>query len=225
MKGRLRIIIAEDSQFQREALRALFGKDPAIELVGEACDGAEALAMIRERQPDVVLLDISMGPGPDGLEVVRKLQQMNLGVKVIFLSGQDYSEVLLRDFVHQALTMNVAGFLVKSSSSAEIIDGIKSVAAGHRHFSSRLTPYLLDLHDRAMVMQKQHPKLDQLTKTERRILNLLADAKTSREIAAELHLSHRTIENRLSVIREKLDLRRHHHLMKFAIEHKIELLI
>ncbi len=225
MKGPLRIIIAEDSHFQREALRALFANEPAIELIGEARDGTEALALIQQRLPDVVLLDISLGSGPDGLEVAREVQQLNLGVKVILLSGQDYSEVLLRDFVHQALATNVAGFLVKSSSSAEIIDGIKSVALGHRHFSSRLTPYLLDLHDRAVAMQQQHPGLDQLTKTERHILNLLAEAKTSKEIAAELHVSHRTIENRLTVIRDKLDLRRHHHLLKFAIEHKTELLM
>ena len=79
-------------------------------MVGEARDGAEALALIEQRLPDVALLDISLGPGPDGLEVACKLQQMNLAVKVIFLSGQDYSEVLLREFVHQALGMDVAGF-------------------------------------------------------------------------------------------------------------------
>jgi DNA-binding NarL/FixJ family response regulator len=225
VKGPLRILIAEDSHFQREALRGLFASEPSIEVVGEARDGTEALLLIQQHRPDVVLLDISLGPGPDGLEVARKLQPMNLGVKVIFLSGQDYSEVLLREFVQQALAIDVAGFLVKSSSSTEILDGVKSVAAGHRHFSSRLTPYLIDLRNRAVVMERRHPGLEELTKGERRILNLLADAKTSKEIAAELHISPRTVENRLSVIRDKLDLRGHHHLLKFAIEHKTESLM
>jgi DNA-binding NarL/FixJ family response regulator len=225
MKNPIRIIIVEDSHFQREALRSLFANEPTIEVVGETGDGMEALALIQQCRPDVALLDISLGPGPDGFEVARELQQMNLGMKVVFLSGQDYSEELLREFVHQALIVGVAGFLVKSSSSAEIIDGIKSVAAGHHHFSSRLTPYLINVHDRAAALVRQHSGLDELTERERGVLILLSDAMTSREIAAKLHLSNRTVENHLSSIRQKLDLKRHHHLLKFAIEHKTELLV
>lgn len=225
MKNPIRIVIAEDSHFQREALRGLFANEPAIEVAGEARDGAEALALVQQRRPDIVLLDISLGIGPDGFEVARELQQMNVGVKLIFLSGQDYSEALLREFVHQALTIGVAGFLVKSSSSAEIVEGIKSVAAGQRHFSSRLTPYLVGLRDDAAALVRQHPGLAELTERERSILFLLSDAMTSREIADNLHLSHRTVENHLSSIRQKLDLKRHHHLLKFAIEHKTELLM
>lgn len=224
MKKPIRIVIAEDSHFQRDALRDLFAKQPAFEVVGEARDGAEALILVQQRRPDVVLLDISLGPGPDGFEVARELQQVNLGLKVIFLSGQDYSEVLLQEFVHQALTIGVAGFLVKSSSSTEIIDGIKSVVVGRRYFSSRLTPYLIGIGDRAAALAQKYPGLDELTERERCVLILLSDAMTSREIAAKLHLSHRTVENHLSLIRQKLDLKRHHHLMKFAIEHRIELL-
>jgi len=225
MKNPIRIIIVEDSHFQREALRSLFANEPTIEVVGETGDGMEALALVQQCRPDVSLLDISLGPGPDGFEVARELQQMNLGMKVVFLSGQDYSEELLREFVHQALIVGVAGFLVKSSSSAEIIDGIKSVAAGHHHFSSRLTPYLINVHDRAAALVRQHSGLDELTERERGVLILLSDAMTSREIAAKLHLSNRTVENHLSSIRQKLDLKRHHHLLKFAIEHKTELLV
>ena len=225
MKPPIRIVIVEDSHFQREALRDVIANEWSIEVVGEARDGTEALTVIEQRKPDVALLDISLGPGPDGLAVARRLRQMKLPVKLIFLSGQDYSEELLRDFVTQALAIEVEGFLLKSSSSAEIVDGVKSVAAGHRNFSSRLTPYLIKIHDRAVTMGQEHPGLAELTESERRILNLLAGAKTSKEIAAELHLSPRTIENRLSVIRDKLKLKGHHHLLKFAIEHKTELLM
>jgi DNA-binding NarL/FixJ family response regulator len=162
--------------------------------------------------------------GPDaGFDVARKLSRMKSPVKVIFLSGQDYSEGLLRDFVHRALEFGVAGFVVKSGSSEEIIDSIKAVAEGRRHFSGRLTPYLLDLHDRAAAMEPQYPNLNELTNRDYHILLLLAEAKTSKEIAVELGLATRTVENHLNDIRDRLNLKGHHHLMKFAIEHKTEL--
>jgi DNA-binding NarL/FixJ family response regulator len=224
MKNPIRLLIADDSHFVREALRSLIAKEPSIELVAEARDGEEALALIEQRRPDVALLDISMRRPDDGFEVARKLRQMKLQVKVIYLSGQDYSEALLREFVHRALELGAAGFVVKSGSSEEIIESIKAVVEGRRHFSGRLTPYLLDLRDRATAIEPQYPNLSELTDLDYRILLLLAEAKTSKEIAAELGLSPRTVENHLSDIRDKLDLKGHHLLMKFAIERKTELL-
>lgn len=224
MKSPISIIIGDDSHFVREALRNLFAKEPSIELLAEAKDGDEALALIGQHQPDIALLDISMGRPEAGFEVARKLRQMKLPVKVIYLSGQDYSEALLREFVHRALELGAAGFVVKSSSSDEIIEGIKAVAEGRRYFSGKLTPYLLDLHDRAAALEPLRQNLNELTDKDYRILLLLAEAKTSKEIAAELILSPRTVENHLNDIRDKLNLKGHHHLMKFAIEHKTELL-
>lgn len=224
MKNPIRLLIADDSHFVREALRSLIAKEPSIELVAEARDGEEALALIEQRRPDVALLDISMRRPDDGFDVARKLRQMKLPVKVIYLSGQDYSEALLREFVHRALELGAAGFVVKSGSSEEIIESIKAVVEGRRHFSGRLTPYLLDLRDRAAAIEPQYPNLRELTDLDYRILLLLAEAKTSKEIAAELGLSPRTVENHLSDIRDKLDLKGHHFLMKFAIERKTELL-
>lgn len=224
MKNPVRLLIADDSHFVREALRNLLAKELAIELVAEAKDGAEALALIEQHQPDIALLDISMRRPDEGFEVARKLRQMKLPVKVIYLSGQDYSQALLREFVHRALELGAAGFVVKSGSSEEIIESIKAVAEGRRHFSSRLTPYLLDLHDRAAALAPQYPHLSELSDKDLRILLLLAEAKTSKEIAAALDLSPRTVENHLNDIRDKLDLKGHHHLMKFAIERRTELL-
>jgi DNA-binding NarL/FixJ family response regulator len=224
MKNRIRLLIADDSHFVRESLRNLIAKEPAMELVAEAKDGDEALDLVEQHHPDVVLLDISMGQPDSGFEVARKLQRMKSPVKVIFMTGQDYSEALLRDFVHRAMELGAAGFIVKTSSSTEIVDSIKAVAEGRRHFSGRLTPYLLDLRDRAATIEPQYPNLGELTSLDYRILLLLAEAKTSKEIAAELGLSPRTVENHLTEMRDKLDLKGHHHLMKFAIEHKTELL-
>lgn len=224
MKNPIRLLVADDSYFMREAMRNLIAKEPSIELAAEAKSGEDALDLIECHRPDVVLLDISMGHPDAGFEVARKLRQRKLPVKVIFWSGQDYSEVLLRDFVHRALELGAAGFIVKSGSSDEIVDAIKVVAAGQRHFSSRLTPYLLNLHVGAATIEAQYPNLNELTALDYRILLLLADAKTSKEIATELDISPRTVENHLNDIRDKLNLKGHHHLMKFAIEHKTELL-
>lgn len=224
MKNPIRIVIAEDHPIVREALRNLIAKDSSITLVAEAKDGEEALALIEQHQPDIALLDISMGRPDAGFEVAQRLLEMKLPVKVIFMSGQDYSEGLLRGFVHRARELDAAGFIVKAGSSAEIIDSIKQVAAGRQYFSGRLTSYLIDLRDRAAAIKQQYPGLGELTEKERHILPLLGEAKTSKEIAAELGISPRTVENHLNDIRGKLKLKGRNHLLKFAIEHKAELL-
>lgn len=225
MNDPIRIIIAEDHPVMREALHNLLTRESAVSLVAEAKNGAEALALIEQQQPDIALLDISMGRPNEGFEVARVMQQREWPVKVIFMSGQDYSEALLRDFVHRALELKAAGFVLKSGSSSEIMDGIRAVAAGQRYFSGRLTPHMVDLHHRAQTLEQQYPALNELSRQERRILLLLADALTAREIAAALTLSHRTVENHLNHLRGKLNLKGHNHLLKFAIEHKTELLM
>lgn len=223
MKHPIRLLIADDSHFIREALRNMIAQEPSIELVAEAKDGTEALALIAQHQPDIVLLDISMRLPEEGFAVARELRQQNSPVKVIYLSGQDYSEALLREFVHCAFELEAAGFVVKSGSSAEIIDSIKTVAANHRYFSGRLTPYLLDLRERQVTLKQRYPGLDDLTPQERRILLYVAEAMTSKEIAHELGIGSRTVDNHLGDIRSKLNLKGHNLLLKFAIEHKTEL--
>jgi DNA-binding NarL/FixJ family response regulator len=225
VKNPIRIIIAEDHPIMQEALRNLIAKEQSIELVAEAKDGEEALALIEQLRPEIVLLDISMGRPDAGFEVASRQRERKLPVKTIFMSGQDYSEAVLRDFVRRARELDAAGFVLKAGSSAEIIDSIKQVADGRQYFSGRLTPYLIDLRDRAAAIKRQFPGLAELTEKERQILPLLSEAKTSKEIAAELGVSHRTVENHLSDIRGKLGLKGHNHLLKFAIEHKAELLI
>lgn len=224
MKNPIRIVIAEDHPIVRQALRDLIAKEPSIELVAEARDGEEALALIEQHRPEIALLDISMGRPDAGFEVARRLREQKLPVKVIYMSGQDYSDAVLRDFVRRARETDAAGFIVKAGASAEIIDSIKQVAAGQRYFSGRLTSFLIDLSDRAAAMKQQYPGLGELTEKERQILLLLGEAKTGKEIAAELGVSPRTVENHLSDIRGKLELKGHNHLLKFAIEHKAELL-
>ena len=225
MNDPIRIVLAEDHPVMREALRSLLTGESSISLLAEAKNGAEALALIERHQPDIALLDISMGRPDDGFEVAREMQARKWPVKVIFMSGQDYSEALLREFVHRALELNAAGFVLKSGSSSEILDGIRAVAIGQRYFSGRLTAHMVDLHHRAQTLEQQYPALNELSRQERRILLLLADALTAREIAAAMTLSHRTVENHLNHLRGKLNLKGHNHLLKFAIEHKTELLI
>jgi DNA-binding NarL/FixJ family response regulator len=225
MKSPIRLLIADDSRFIRESLRNLIAKEPTIELVAEAKDGAEAVDLIEQHKPDVVLLDVSMRHPDEGFEVARELRQRKSPVRVIYLSGQDYSEAVLREFVHRALELKAVGFVLKSGSSEEIIESIKTVASNQRYFSGRLTPYLLDLRDRRVALEHRYPGLHDLTNQERCILLLLAEAMTSKEMAKELGISSRTIDNHLGDIRSKLNLKGHNLLLKFAIEHKTELRI
>jgi DNA-binding NarL/FixJ family response regulator len=201
----------------REAFRELFAKDAAIKLVAEARNGDEALALAEQHRPDIALLDISLGKSSDdGFAVAHALQATAPSVKIILMTGQDHSDNLLRVFVRRALEVNAAGFILKSSSSAEILESVRAVAAGHRHFSGRVTSYLIEIRESVAA-------LAWLTADDCRTLLLLAEPMTSKEIAAQLCLATRTVENRLARIHDKLGLRGHNHLLKFAIEHKTEL--
>jgi DNA-binding NarL/FixJ family response regulator len=219
MTTEIRVVIADDHPIFRQGLRELLAKDASIKLLAEAEDGEEALSLIRQHRPDIALLDIDMSAPNDGFEIARRLAKSNLAVKLIYLTGLSNSSVLL----HEALQLGATGFLVKTSSSEEIIQAIKTVAAGKRYVSGVLSDRLLEPRDRAAELERQCPGMRALTATERRILRLLAQAKTGKEIAAELGISPRTAENHLASIRYKLDLTGYHQLMKFAIEHREDL--
>jgi len=150
--------------------------------------------------------------------VARALKQKQVPVEVVFLTMHKDER-----FLNAALDLGVKGYLLKDSAVTEIIAGIKAVAAGEDYVSPALTTYLLKRSRRAAQLVAEKPALDRLTPTERRVLALLGDYKTSKEIAAELFISIRTVERHRANICEKLDLRGAHALIKFATENRSEL--
>ena len=213
----IHIVIADDHPIFRQGLRQVIEKDKQLKVLAEADDGEAALDLIRQHRPQIAVLDLDM-PGLDGFAVARRILEERLSPKIIILT-------MHQDEMHfnEALNLGAKGYLVKDSAAADVVNCIKSVAAGHTYISPTLSGLLLNRSSRAASQPQQPPGCDSLTLTERRILRLLAEYKTSKEIATELGVSTRTIENHRANICVKLDLRGSHALVKFAIGHKSEL--
>ncbi|MCA1849472.1 MAG: response regulator transcription factor [Acidobacteria bacterium] len=217
METEIRIVIADDHPIFRKGLRQVIETDARLKVIGEADDGLTALEQIRGMQPDVVVLDVDM-PNKDGFEVARAVQDERLAVEIIFLTMHKDER-----FFNAALDLGVKGYVLKDSVVTEIIGGIRAVAAGQNYISPPLSNYIVNRSRRAAALAQQKPGLSDLTPTERRVLNLIAEYKTSREIAGELFISTRTVEHHRANISMKLELQGSHALLKFALEHKSEL--
>lgn len=172
---------------------------------------------IEQHQPDVAVLDIDM-PLMDGFAVARDLHRRGLPVGVVFLTMHSEEEIF-----QAAMDLGVQGYVLKDSAVTDIAASIKAVAAGRPYLSPALSPHLLRRRRRAEELDADRPGLHDLSPTERRVLKLIADDKTSREIAAELFISPRTVETHRTNICRKLDLRGSLALVRFAVAHKSEL--
>src|ERR1051326_4386421 len=210
------VIIADDHPIFRQGLKQLVEKDDGVRVVAEAGDGAAALELIRARTPAVAVLDLDM-PELDGFEVARRVRLLGLPVKIVILT-------MHKDELHfnQAIDVGVSGYVVKESAATEIIDCITTVMKGREYFSPALSSFLLARSRRA-APPPQLTGVNELTPTERRILVLLSDLKTTKEIAAELGVSPRTVDNHRAHICAKLGLQGSHALTKFALQHKDQL--
>lgn len=215
--NQIRIVIADDHPIFREGLKKVIERDAQLMVVGEAEDGEAAIARVIELHPDVAVLDLDM-PGKDGFAVVRAAQEARIAVKVIILTMHNNETIF-----NSALDLGVAGYVLKDGAITEIAQAIRTVAAGRNYISPELTTYLLNRSSRGTELTQNKPSLNDLTPTERRILKRVAEEKTSKEIAAELFISIRTVEHHRGHICEKLGLRGFNALVKFAITHKSEL--
>jgi len=217
MKAETRVLIADDHPIFRHGLRQVIEQARNMEVVAEAEDGITAFERIQETRPDVAVLDIDM-PGEDGFSVARRVREQRLPVLVIFLT-------MHKDELHfnEAMDLGVRGYLIKDNAAADVVSCINAIAAGRDYVSPSLSTHLLNRTRRAATFADQKPRVADLTETERRILALLAEYKTNKEIANELCVSVRTVENHRANICTKLELHGTHALVKFAIRHRSEL--
>jgi len=218
MQKEITVVIADDHPVFRRGLRMIIEADAGLKIVAEAEDGVAALASIRESEPDVSVLDVDM-PGSGGFDVVRELQKLNLHTQIIFLTM--YKD---EGLFNKAMDLGVKGYILKDSAIADIVAGIKAAAAGQNYISPPLMTFLVKRSTRRSELVQQQPSINDLTPTERRILTLIAEQKTSRDIAAELFISIRTVERHRLNICTKLDIHGSNALLKFALENKQQLL-
>jgi DNA-binding NarL/FixJ family response regulator len=217
MAGEIKVFIADDHPIFRHGLRQIIERAPQLVVVDEAEDGETAWHKLRATHADVAILDVDM-PGRDGFEVARAARAARLNIAVVFLTMHKDEH-----FLNQALDLNVKGYVLKDSALTDIVQCIRAVAGGQEYISPQLTGFLLNRSRRAAQLAAHKPQLSALTGIERRVLKLVAEYKSNRQIADELFLSVRTIEHHRARISQKLELEGHHALLKFALEHQAEL--
>ena len=217
MKNEIKIVIADDHPIFRSGLRQLLETATNFKVIGEADNGENALQMIISEKPDVAILDIDM-PEKDGFEVAQSLFSKSIPVEVIFLTMHKNKKLF-----NAALNIDVKGFVLKDSAMADLINAVKSVSQGENFISPQLSTFLIERTRQTESFVQKTPSVNNLTPTEKRILKMIGDYLTSKEIAAKLFISIRTVEHHRASIATKLELKGSHALLKFALDHKDEI--
>jgi DNA-binding NarL/FixJ family response regulator len=211
----IRILIADDHPMLRKGLRLTIEEDPGLKVVGEAADGETALTLLKKLRPDVAVLDIEM-PKLDGLAVAREAIRQGLTVKTIFLTLH-----MDEDMFRAAMDLGSKGYILKDSAAQEIVAGVRSVAAERPYYSSAIAAKMLQRPETRGMASKDTPA-GQLSPTERRIMQLIGNGKSSKEIGAELSIHYRTVENHRTNICRKLALEGEgaNALLRFALQNR-----
>ncbi|MBS1819929.1 MAG: response regulator transcription factor [Acidobacteria bacterium] len=198
----IRLLLVDDHGTLRDALKLLLDAEPDLRVVGEACDGEQAIESVAALRPDVVIMDLSM-PGTGGLEAVRRLHRANASARVIVLTRHDDSALVL-----ELLHAGAEGYVLKQSPSAELLRGIRAVAAGARYVDSRLP---------RAGEPKRRPTTPPVSGREQEILRLIARGYSNKEIAAQLDLSVKTVEVHKANAMRKLGFHGRADVVRFAV--------
>ena len=207
------ILIADDHPLIRQGIRMALSVETDLAVVGEASDGEEALRSIAFLKPDVVILDLDM-PKRDGLTVVRELKRLHSPVGIVILTLHTGADLL-----YKAIDLGIRGYIIKSSAVTDVAEGVRRVAGGGSYVSETVR----------QALQKGRPAkelpagLQRLTPLELKLVRKIAEGFTSREIAASLDLSDRTVENYRTAICAKLDLSGPNALLRYALSHRASL--
>jgi DNA-binding NarL/FixJ family response regulator len=204
------ILLADDHPVVRRGMRSLLESEPGFSVVGEAGDGLTTIRMVERLQPDVLLLDLMM-PSLSGLEALRIIHQRVPRIRVVVLSMHSNSA-----FVAEALKNGADGYVLKGSTEDDLVRAVREVASGKRFLSAPVTERAIE----AYIEQSRTAELDPhetLTPREREVLQLAAEGNTSMEIAARLHLSHRTVENHRANLMRKLGLQNQTELVRYSL--------
>jgi DNA-binding NarL/FixJ family response regulator len=207
-----RVVLVDDHELFRAGVRGELGD--AVEIVGEAGSVAEAVPLIHQLDPEVVLLDVHLGDG-GGEAVIAGVAPERPGVKFLALSVSDAAEDVIG-----VIRAGARGYVTKTISSAELADAVERVAAGDAVFSPRLAGFVLDAF-REGARVGDDAELDVLTPREREVLQLIARGYRYKEIAARLHLSIKTVESHVSSVLRKLQLSSRHELTRWAHERRL----
>ena len=206
--NKIKVLLVDDHAIMRDGIRALLSLHDDIKIVGEASEGQEAIEKTQDLSPDVVVMDVAM-PDMDGIEATRRIRKQSPRVKVIVLTQYDNKEYVL-----SAIKAGVAGYVPKRALGSELVSAVRAVNRGESFLYPSAAAALIDDYRR---QAKTADPYDQLTPREREILKLIAEGHTSREIADALFISLKTVYGHRTKIMDKLGLRNHTDLFKFAV--------
>jgi RNA polymerase sigma factor (sigma-70 family) len=211
--GHTTVLVVEDHNLVREALRALIEENPSLEVVGQAHDGSEALSLAEQTHPDLVIMDIMM-PNLNGFEATKGMTALARPPKVVILSQYNREEYVL-----QALYSGASGYLLKDAAADELLLAIQAVSDGETYLSSQLDREAIEerLRQRGAVGSP----LERLTPRERQVLQLVAEGNTNRQVAINLGISIKTVEKHRFSLMEKLNIRDVTGLVRFAVSEGI----
>ncbi len=209
MPDNIRIVLVDDHSLVLEGISARLSEEENFEIVGQASNGLEALTIVKETQPDVVLMDVSM-PVMDGIEAMERMAQDYPDIRVLILSMHDNQEYIMR-----LMRLGASGYVLKDVPSRELVRAVRTVYSGSTYISSRASKLLFRDRD---VEQTETKSI--LTKREITVLTMLAEGLCNKEIAHFLELSVRTIEAHRQNIKSKLGIHTAAGLTKYALEHR-----
>jgi two-component system response regulator NreC len=215
MSQKISILIADDHTLLRSGIRALLEDEHDMVVVGDANDGREAVRLAALLKPNVILMDIAM-PLLNGLEATRQIKREHPEINVLVLTMYDHEE-----YFRQMLEVGASGYIIKRVAASELVGAIRAVYNGEAVLSPAITRLLLEdyLNRESFTKEKDDPNA--LSSREREVLQLIAEGKTSREIAEILNLSVKTVQSHRTNLMQKLDLHDRGDLIKYAIQKKI----
>ena len=217
MQRKVTLLIVDDHPVFRRGLRQIIEDHPMFEIVGEASDGQTGLRLAAELKPEIAVLDIDM-PRLSGFEMARMLQKMKPPTKVVFLTI--YKE---EDMFNAAMDLGVRAYVLKENAVDDILEALEKVARDESFVSQSMSEIGNRRSGRVQALLLSKPQIEDLTSAERRILKLIAEDRTSKEIADLLQISVKTVDNHRLNICHKLGLYGSHSLLKFAFDHKSHL--
>ena len=206
MTRKLRLLLVDDHEIVRAGLRMLFHAEPDMEIVGEVGSGAEAVVAVDRLQPDVVIMDVAM-PGMNGIEATRRIKSTHPSACILALTMHEDEQ-----YFFEILKAGAAGYIPKRAAPDDLVSAIRAVARGHIFLHESLARFLVQ-----DALQQERPEKSVLTPRESEVLTLIADGKTSREIAEELVISVKTVDRHRENIMAKLDIHNRVELVKYAI--------
>lgn len=204
----IKIVIADDHAIVRQGLKLILSAQPDLEVIGEAANGKEVVELVQKLKPDVVLLDVAM-PELNGIEATRRMVEANGRLKILVLSM--HKEAV---YVRETLRAGARGYILKDAIDTELLSAVRSVARGDGYISPAVSGALLNDYRKDVT-----DPVDLLSNREREVLQLIAEGKTNKEIAAKLNLSVYTVDSHRGKIMEKLNLHSTGELVRFAIKH------